>query len=305
MHRAAACIAVCTVMCAPTTPPAASAHLLPPDLPFYGPFTPSSVHCLRSISLATQRCFEQVLSLERQCTDAELAGQGCDTTRRDAQIAAAKQTVQDTVAATCLGGQLTELSFSSTEEAQGDAARACGDQADATMSIAYGPAAPRGALTDLDTSTAAACMAQTATASQRLLHVGVRWRSSAFNRMATHLIGPSIKRALMRRVDTDTAAAVAVLAAQLADTCPTFESIYGEDPSTLLTKLRSRGDCVVNGSYVQSVTTCPLPICGNGIKETGEQCDDGNLANGDGCTSSCTLEGLRPASFLWTAPVGR
>ena len=31
-------------------------------------------------------------------------------------------------------------------------------------------------------------------------------------------------------------------------------------------------------------------VCGDGIIETGEQCDDGNLNNGDGCTNSCTIQ---------------
>ena len=31
--------------------------------------------------------------------------------------------------------------------------------------------------------------------------------------------------------------------------------------------------------------------CGNGIIETGEDCDDGNTANGDGCASNCKWEG--------------
>ncbi len=31
-------------------------------------------------------------------------------------------------------------------------------------------------------------------------------------------------------------------------------------------------------------------MCGNGILEPGEQCDDGNLINGDGCHSNCTYE---------------
>ncbi len=34
------------------------------------------------------------------------------------------------------------------------------------------------------------------------------------------------------------------------------------------------------------------PVCGNGIKESGEECDDGNLINGDGCSSTCTIEGI-------------
>ncbi|MBI2629244.1 VWA domain-containing protein [Candidatus Pacearchaeota archaeon] len=33
------------------------------------------------------------------------------------------------------------------------------------------------------------------------------------------------------------------------------------------------------------------PVCGNGIRESGEQCDDGNLINGDGCSSTCIIEG--------------
>jgi cysteine-rich repeat protein len=38
----------------------------------------------------------------------------------------------------------------------------------------------------------------------------------------------------------------------------------------------------------------PAPICGNSVIETGEQCDDGNLYNGDGCNSICEVE-LPPA----------
>ena len=32
------------------------------------------------------------------------------------------------------------------------------------------------------------------------------------------------------------------------------------------------------------------PICGNGVVESGEACDDGNLVSGDGCNSSCQTE---------------
>jgi cysteine-rich repeat protein len=35
--------------------------------------------------------------------------------------------------------------------------------------------------------------------------------------------------------------------------------------------------------------------CGNGILEVGEQCDDGNLIDGDGCTSGCAAEGYTVA----------
>ncbi len=47
------------------------------------------------------------------------------------------------------------------------------------------------------------------------------------------------------------------------------------------------------GTYLDAVsTTCstPAPICGNGIIERGETCDDGNNVSGDGCSSTCQIE---------------
>ncbi len=32
------------------------------------------------------------------------------------------------------------------------------------------------------------------------------------------------------------------------------------------------------------------PVCGDGAKDFGEECDDGNTKNGDGCSSTCTIE---------------
>lgn len=34
---------------------------------------------------------------------------------------------------------------------------------------------------------------------------------------------------------------------------------------------------------------CRLVVCGNGLRETGEMCDDRNNRSGDGCSSSCHL----------------
>eukprot|EP01098_Paradermamoeba_levis_P001130 TRINITY_DN1127_c0_g4_i1.p1 TRINITY_DN1127_c0_g4~~TRINITY_DN1127_c0_g4_i1.p1 ORF type:complete len:317 (-),score=94.02 TRINITY_DN1127_c0_g4_i1:31-981(-) len=35
---------------------------------------------------------------------------------------------------------------------------------------------------------------------------------------------------------------------------------------------------------------CRLPACGDGIQDPTEECDDGNILNGDGCTSICKKE---------------
>jgi cysteine-rich repeat protein len=43
--------------------------------------------------------------------------------------------------------------------------------------------------------------------------------------------------------------------------------------------------------FTTSVTAVPISdVCGNGYKEGLEQCDDGNLLNGDGCNNQCLIE---------------
>ncbi len=45
---------------------------------------------------------------------------------------------------------------------------------------------------------------------------------------------------------------------------------------------------LVRAKKAAAPTSCPI-MCGNGIVEAGEACDDGNLNNNDGCTTSCTV----------------
>jgi cysteine-rich repeat protein len=44
--------------------------------------------------------------------------------------------------------------------------------------------------------------------------------------------------------------------------------------------------CESNGSHVQSALTA---VCGNGIVEDNEECDDGNLINTDDCLATCVI----------------
>jgi len=54
---------------------------------------------------------------------------------------------------------------------------------------------------------------------------------------------------------------------------------------------------LVNGDGCSSICTIE-PICGNNIVEIGEQCDDGNTMNGDGCSSICQLEAPICGNFV-------
>jgi len=46
-----------------------------------------------------------------------------------------------------------------------------------------------------------------------------------------------------------------------------------------------------------NTTTNSTSVCGNGIVEAGEQCDDGNTISGDGCSSTCTIEAFYNCSL--------
>jgi len=44
------------------------------------------------------------------------------------------------------------------------------------------------------------------------------------------------------------------------------------------------------GTIYRIIEAGPPPVCGNSVIESGEQCDDGNTNNGDGCSSTCQNE---------------
>jgi cysteine-rich repeat protein len=263
------------------------AHGAPIDLAFFGPFGAPTVNCVRVMSFATQRCVHAVLAVKRRCIDQQLSGQLCDGAQRDITIAAAIQAAQDSVVAGCLGGQLTELRFSSFDEAKADVARACADQTDAVMSVVYGPALAAGLMAMMPAPTRE-CLANTAALAERFVRTAVRRDGRALDRIAVRFYGPSQKAAQMTRAAAQISSAQAVLVRRLAQKCPTFATVYGRDATAIFGMLKTPSACMVGANYVQTAVACPTPVCGNGIKETGEQCDDGNQLDSDRCRNDCT-----------------
>jgi len=61
------------------------------------------------------------------------------------------------------------------------------------------------------------------------------------------------------------------------------------------------GTACGTGKYCDA-GVCTTAVCGNGMVEPGEQCDDGNATNGDGCDTSCTFSCTNPATDCTAAP---
>lgn len=57
------------------------------------------------------------------------------------------------------------------------------------------------------------------------------------------------------------------------------------DPNFVDNRSSSSSSSVTSSSVVSTNN----PVCGNGILETSEQCDDGNVENGDGCSKACII----------------
>ena len=64
--------------------------------------------------------------------------------------------------------------------------------------------------------------------------------------------------------------------------------------------------CDARGATQSVVSTCVLGCvdgacvegCGDGVVQPDEECDDGNLADGDGCSATCLWEGSPPATYV-------
>lgn len=95
----------------------------------------------------------------------------------------------------------------------------------------------------------------------------------------------------------DTLSSYALAAALVCAGC------FSDQPPPDISANTSEGATSTGGTSDASATTGPAPstdasstgisaLCGNDVLEEGEQCDDGGLVAGDGCSPTCAFEGL-------------
>lgn len=263
------------------------AHGLPPlPLALWGPFPGPTVDCLRQLSKATRRCFNTVLSAHRRCADAALAGSTCDGNARDALIAAARDAAADTVEVACRGGQLTELRFADATDARNDILLAC-SEADTTLRMLYAPALNPVAAPGLSSSDRH-CITHVGSAASKLLMAAIDDRSRVFDAVAVHILGPSQKLGRLNVVNQRIAAVAERMGARLTEGCA-GATVYDGDPAAVLPLLDRRSACVLSSVYFHTSSLCPTPVCGDGIVDGTEECDDANGIDVDGCRSDCTF----------------
>lgn len=76
---------------------------------------------------------------------------------------------------------------------------------------------------------------------------------------------------------------------KILDAIESDEETYDFDDSGVFS-IACYPDVVDNRDNVCKTTVSVSGECGNGTQESDEQCDDGNMTSGDGCTSLCQVE---------------
>ena len=268
---------------------AAAAHLMPIPIAFWGGFDSTAAECQRVVGAVAARCGLTAWSARNACMTAQAGGGQCDVGAADTAVGQAHQDALDTADGVCAGADLTALNFNLSLDVNLDIDTFCNELENAAVSAVYFPALRANRLQPVDTSTQA-CMRVTGRTTTTLLAFAFRTIRRTLDRIACEHLTPTQKLDRLAQAAASIAHAEVVLGTRLASMCPAFSSLYHRDAGAFLTAIGARYMCLAGSTYVQDAVLCPAAVCGNGIREGTEQCDDGNLVAGDGCSPSCTVE---------------
>jgi cysteine-rich repeat protein len=272
----------------------AAAHNDRADLGSYGGFGTAAGRCQRLIAKATADCIAGVVALHSRCMIAQMDAQPCDEAETDRAVQASRQRARDIIAGGCSEQDAALLQFNSVEEVQSDTTRMCSDVDAATISGTFRPALASGSIGSPD-PVPRACMEVSAREAERLLRFSLRAYRRAFDAVAASALSADQKTVRVDRARRRIARARTAAADRIRALCSDaqFTSVYNQSVDDFLGGLDAQGQCFTGAAYVQAEVTCPDPVCGNGVQEHGEQCDDANDYDADGCRNDCVKNDCR------------
>jgi cysteine-rich repeat protein len=280
-------LAIAALSC--SVPAAVSAHGEPASLDEWGGYGRLVASCQRAIGRAGFLCAIGTWEARRRCHDADLRGEPCDEEAADDEAAEARSKGLRLVRNSCSFAQLQNLRFEDLAEAQLDVVRFCVELETALLSAVYRPSDTTG----LGSGETDPCRLSAAHAANKLIHFTFHARLDAMDRIAATAMSLDAKEQLVDQSTVELARGRSELGEQLGVECTdsTFSELYDRSIDTFLETVANRADCLIGATYAQKAIQCPEPICGNGMQEPGEQCDDANDVETDTCTSGCRSTG--------------
>ncbi|GIW42289.1 MAG: hypothetical protein KatS3mg076_2866 [Candidatus Binatia bacterium] len=266
--------------------PPAGAHGEPPSLDFYGNFQ-SAADCQRRVSRVARLCFERVLFGKLRCDANVLAGRGCDTGKFESLVGRAVSGLERDLSG-CSDGELAILGYESRTEALSDLTESCREEAQRALEVVFAPAMYTGRI-EPGARGRDRCLRLTARFAVSVLRSAARQKARALDIIASGNFSRAQKLDILARAEERVRALRDRGAAVAGRVCTPeeFAGSYRTSPGELFARIVGRADCVVAASHVQNAVTCAAPVCGNGVREEAEECDDGNDADDDACRNDC------------------
>lgn len=270
---------------------AASAHQGAVPLTFWGDNLQSvDARCQLEIGAGAASCGLQVWQIRRRCLLRRLDGGTCDDEADRLAAEAARLAVfQGGINPACQQADLNTLFFSDEQDIQFDVVTFCRELESAAISVVFNPFfAAEGELDPVETE----CVRAFATVATKAFQYSFRTRKATLDRIAYRRRSARVKSSDVAGSNRRIALANTALRTALVQRCneEVFASLYGLSTIEAIDLVTSRSACLTDRTYPVVAFDCPVAVCGNGMRETTERCDDGNTDSGDGCSATCELE---------------
>ena len=258
-------------------------------LPFakWGGFNAGAVLCQRVLARSAAHCASAAWTAQRACEEAKLAGQTCNQDTVDTVVEAIRSNDLNAIDISCTERQLIDLDYLGQFDMEADVVAFCRAWQRWARFTVYAAPEAAGNLSAAQRS----CVEATADAVDALGQFAFRNRRQCMDRIASVPLTAPNRPALLSGAANRMTQAQPDMTARLTARCGAapFAALYGRTPNALVTAVAGQADCIGGRFYIQDAVVCPNPVCGNGILELGEDCDDGNTNDGDACPSTCTL----------------